>query len=142
MEGNIPGSTNLYQAILDTDIISYLIRKDPRALPYQPYTDHVELGVSFATVAELFFGAYNAKWGKRTIENLEKDLSKYVVLNSNYDICRIYGKIRLECKRQPIDDPDYWIAACALYHDVPLLTGNWKHFKNISGLKIISPGHL
>jgi len=132
----------LNQVILDTDIFSYLFKKDPRALPYQPYIDRAEVSVSFATVAELFFGSYKANWGTKMIAFLEKDLAKYVILNSNYDICRIYGKIRYGCKRQPINDSDYWIAACALYHDATLLTNNWKHFNAIDGLKLISPGHL
>ena len=69
--------------------------------------------------------------------DIEKHLSYYLVIPSNDDICRLYGKIRNECRTQPIDDIDYWIAACARFYDIPLLTNNLKHFKSIEGLKLI-----
>ena len=129
------------QIIVDTDVFSYIFKKDSRALPFRSYVDGIEICLAFATVAELFFGAYNANWGSKTFAEMEKELTKYMILRSNYNICRLYGKGRFKCKKQQIDDPDYWIAACARYYNVPLLTNNWRHFKDIEGLQLVSPGH-
>jgi tRNA(fMet)-specific endonuclease VapC len=32
---------------------------------------------------------------------------------------------------------DLWIAACAVYYDVPLVTGNGRHFAGLPGLEVI-----
>ena len=40
--------------------------------------------------------------------------------------------------RRPIDPNDAWIAACALRHQVPLVSHNAKHFREIASLNLIT----
>jgi predicted nucleic acid-binding protein len=38
----------------------------------------------------------------------------------------------------PISDHDIWIAATALEHELPLVTGNLRHFQRVPGLPLLS----
>jgi tRNA(fMet)-specific endonuclease VapC len=49
--------------ILDTDVISYLFRRDTRAEAYRPYLTGRFLAVSFMTIAELDRWALQRNWG-------------------------------------------------------------------------------
>jgi predicted nucleic acid-binding protein len=40
---------------------------------------------------------------------------------------------------EPISYDDYWIAACALKYDCPVLTHDFNHFSRIKGLKLLGP---
>jgi predicted nucleic acid-binding protein len=44
-------------------------------------------------------------------------------------------KTDLEKAGTPLDDFDLILAACALAHDLVLVTNNVKHFQRIQGLK-------
>jgi len=96
----------------------------------------IKAGVELRTLPLCKTQAQREDAAKR-IKDIEKHLSYYLVIPSNDDICRLYGKIRNECRNQPIDDIDYWIAACARFYDIPLVTNNLKHFKGIEGLRLI-----
>jgi tRNA(fMet)-specific endonuclease VapC len=43
----------------------------------------------------------------------------------------------LKAQGTPREDNDIWIAACALQHDLPLMTHNPRHFDHIKGLRLI-----
>ena len=129
------------EIVIDTDIFSFVLKNDPAASQFRRYMDGADLYISFATVAELQFGALYANWGERRLYDLLMELRKYTVLPSNNNICFWYAKYRLQCKHQPIDDLDYWIGACAKSYSFPLLTNNGKHFKRLVGLELITPGH-
>jgi len=49
-----------------------------------------------------------------------------------------YGEIRvrLECQGTPLDEADLMIAAIALRHDLPIATGNVRHFERVPGLRV------
>lgn len=49
--------------VIDTDIISYLFRRDTRAEIYRPYLAGADVAVSFMTVAELNRWALQRGWG-------------------------------------------------------------------------------
>jgi tRNA(fMet)-specific endonuclease VapC len=132
----------LSEFIVDTDVFSYFFKRDPKASFFNSYVQKADIYITFASLGELYFGAFKNNWGERKLKEIEVELSNYIVIFTNRDICRLYAKIRVQCKQQPIDDIDYWIAACARFYDIPLLTNNWKHFNGIDGLKLISPGHV
>jgi predicted nucleic acid-binding protein len=128
--------------IIDTDAFSHLFKRTEEAYRFRPYVERVKTFLSFATIGELYFGAFNAGWGDNRKAALAKEISDYIIIPSNYKISILYGKVRSQCESEghPFDNPDYWIAASALHHDCPLLTNNWKHFRYVKGLKLISPG--
>lgn len=50
--------------IVDTDVVSFLLKNDTRAQAYRPHLQDKLLAFSFMTVAELYRWAYVRNWGK------------------------------------------------------------------------------
>ena len=126
--------------ILDTNIVSYLMKGGPLAEAYAPHVQGKLLAIAFITVGEMYFGAENRNWGEKRRKELETTLRNFVVIPYDHQIARCYGRLMTERTRngQPIDPNDAWIAACATRHAVPLVTHNAKDFKGITSLEIIT----
>lgn len=126
--------------VIDTDIFSFLLKKDTRAELYKPHLDGHFLFLSFMTVAELERWANLYNWGRTKINLLENSLKRYVIQHSNRDICKTWGGIMTESKRRGLNVSlaDAWIAATAMSLQIPLVTNNEKDFQKINGLTIIS----
>ena len=126
--------------VLDTNIVSYLMRGGPLANAYAPHVQGKLLAISFITVGEMYFGAEKAKWGERKRQMLETTLRNFVVIPYDHEIASKYGEIVADRQRKgdQISIHDAWIAACAVRHGVPLVTHNSKHFQGIPGLVVIS----
>ena len=72
----------------------------------------------------------------------EKALFPYQFLAVTEETAWRYGEIYrdLAGKGQLIGTNDLWIAATALFHGVPLATGNVKEFARVSDLQVIGVG--
>lgn len=125
--------------ILDTDVCSFLFKRDTRAERYRPHLEGKTLCLSFQTVAELYQWAETHNWGEKRRAQLEEWLRNFVVLPFDNDVCRHWARIRAERQKQGrrISVQDAWIAACALRQDCPLLSHNVDDYAGISGLTII-----
>ncbi len=90
--------------LLDTDVISFLLKSDTRAELYRPYLGRQSLALCFMTVAELFQWAAVRQWGPGRTRQLELTLQNYVVLPFDFELCRHWGEIRAGCRAagQPI----------------------------------------
>ena len=137
-----PAQITETRILVDTDVFSYLFRRDTRADFFRPYLTHRTLAISFMSVGELYYGAYKDGWGAARIESLENHLKNFVVLPYDYLVCQQWGRVRAErrAKGREIRHADCWIAATALRHDCALATNNGKDFVEIAGLVVISPG--
>ena len=126
--------------MLDTNIVSYIMRGSREAMMYLPLLQDKVLCVSFITVGELYFWAEKKRWGYQKRLQLENVLKKYVVIPYDFRIAKCYAKVRAERERKglPISCADAWIAASAVRHDVPIVTHNVRDFRNISNLHVIS----
>lgn len=126
--------------MLDTNILSYMWKKDPLAQLYTPHLVGKTLVISFITVGELFFYWEDKGWGERRRQEMEAKLRNYIIVPSDHEIARCYGMVAKERKRQgrPISLNDAWIAASAIRHGVKLVTHNAKDFEGISNLTVIS----
>jgi predicted nucleic acid-binding protein len=51
--------------ILDTNIVSYLMKGGPLAEVYALHVQGKLLAIAFITVGEMYFGAENNNWGRR-----------------------------------------------------------------------------
>lgn len=126
--------------ILDTNIVSYLMKGGPLATAYAPRVQGRLLAIAFITVGEMYFGAENRNWGEKKRKELETTLRNFVVIPYDHEIARCYGRLMAERKRigKPIAPNDAWIAACAARHAVPLVTHNAKDFDGITSLEVIT----
>lgn len=68
----------------------------------------------------------------------ERVLPCLQLLDFDVESAEVYGRIRSDLERQglPLSDADLMIASIALRHDLPLVTGNTRHFARIPGLKL------
>ena len=124
--------------VLDTNIVSYLMRGSPREERYREHLEGNTLALSFMSVAELYEGAFRRGWTGRRMEALEETLKSYLVVPYSAAMCRSWGRIRAERRHKPISTDDAWIAATAITHDCPLVTHNPGDFEEIAGLSVIT----
>ena len=126
--------------ILDTNVVSYLMKGGLLAEAYAPHVEGRLLAIAFITVGELYFGAEKGNWGEKKRKELETTLRNFVVIPYDNEIARCYGRLVAEQQRNgnSMATNDAWIAACAVRHGVPLVTHNARHFKDLISLKIIT----
>jgi tRNA(fMet)-specific endonuclease VapC len=138
------GTTIGDRIVVDTDVFSYMFRKDTRADFFRPMLTGKTLALSFMSVAELYYGALIASWGADRLSSLENTMKNFVVLPYNSLCCRKWADLRRTCENagQPLGHADLWIAACALVHGCAVATNNSSHFRHVPGLKVISPNML
>ncbi len=126
--------------VLDTCVVSYLMKGGPLAEVYAPIVQGRLLAISFITVGELYYGAEKARWGEKKCKELETTLRNFVVIPYDHEIARCYGRLVAERERggSPIDPNDAWIAACTVRHGVPLVTHDARHFEGSDALKVLT----
>jgi len=98
------------------------------------------VGLSIASVAELWEGVLYSRNPAKSQANLERFLHVVEVLEMDQATCRKFGELRGMLRKQGmrIGDFDILIAATALQLDLTLLTNNRRHFERIPGLRIES----
>ena len=128
------------QIILDTNVVSYLMKGGFLAEAYTPHVQGRLQAITFITVGEMYFGAEKANWGESKRKKLETTLRNFVVIPYDHEIARCYGRLVAgQQKRGRIIAPnDAWIAACAIRHGVPLVTHDAKDFEAIPFLEVIT----
>ena len=128
------------KVLIDTNIVSYLMKKRPEAEFYAAHLQGKLLSISFITVGELYFGAEKKGWGTQRRLKLETVLRNFLVVPYDHEISKAYGRVLVERENlgRPISTNDAWIAACAVRHSVALVTHNLRDFEGISNLQLIS----
>lgn len=127
------------KALLDTDILSALMRQIPhassRAKTY--LGDHVRLTISLVTRFEILRGL-KAKSATSQLTAFESFCAQNEVLPITDDIVVVAADIYadLHSRGQLIPDADILIAATALNHGLVLATNNHRDFGRISRLQI------
>ena len=127
-------------AIVDTDVVSMLFKGDTRAVAYRPHITGRLLGISFMTLAELERWPLERDWGQMRKIELERHLTRYVVLPVSRELCGKWAEVSFAAKRKgrPVQTADAWIAASALYYQVPLITNNRSDYSEVDGLILLS----
>jgi tRNA(fMet)-specific endonuclease VapC len=123
--------------LIDTNVVSYFIKRDTRAKLYIDHLRGHEWHVAFITVAELYFWAIRHKWSPQRIEKLRRDLRHYTVLGFDDATAWQWAQVR-NIKGRPMEPGDAWVAATALRHNLPLVTHNRRHFEHVPNIQIIS----
>ena len=127
--------------LFDTDAISELLRSRPSKtyIKWLMTVSREEQFTSAIVIGELYKGAYRSQSRDLHLTNIEQRILPAVtVFPYDTDTAKIFGRIRayLEETGTILPDADIQIAATALGHDLELVTGNLRHFRRISGLKL------
>lgn len=94
--------------------------------------------ISIVTLMELYYGAYKS-------QRPDANLAKLRILEESPEIvpldmksARQFGMIRAQLEKRGTrpDDSDLMIAACALAHNLILVTNNMLHFQRIESLRL------
>jgi tRNA(fMet)-specific endonuclease VapC len=125
--------------VVDTCVVSYLLKNHPLAQQYRPLLEGKSLGLSFMSIAELFRWSIERGWGAKKMQLLETMLKNYVILSCDDKTCWYWAKISA-IKGHPMPCGDAWIAATALRYNTPLITHNVKDFEHLKekGLSLIT----
>ena len=128
------------KVLLDTDVFSYFVKRDTRAVLYAPDVAGAQLCLSFQNVAELRAWAISRNWGTARRQSLEAAMMRCFVLPYDDDMSRQWAAITAHRRRKgfPIECGDAWIAATALRHSLPLLTHNARDFADIPNLTLVT----
>lgn len=124
--------------LIDTNIVSFLFKKDSRADLYAPWLRNQELAVSFVTAAELYKWPLERGWGQEKQAALDRFVRSFLLLPYDNALARTWARLMADAKRRGNvpNFADAWIAATALRHDLALVTHNPKHFAGIEGLTV------
>jgi len=119
--------------IFDTDVLIWVARRNPKARRLVEETDTRQ--VSTITVMELLRGARN----KDELRNAKSFLREYdlevLPLTENIGH-RAAVYVEEYCLQVDLSVADALIAATAVENDLPLSSGNVKHFSVIEGLDL------
>ena len=126
--------------LLDTDVVSYLLKGDTRGQLYATHLIDRELAIAIMTIAELFQWATVHRWGNRRIQNMEDSLQRFTILPVDIETCRSWAMVRAHriSLGLPISPQDAWIAATALRYQIPLVTHNVRDYHQIPNLALIT----
>ena len=138
--GDLAEPCLMESVLLDTDVFSFLFRRDARCLSYRDDVLGKRWCISFATAAELRFGAIWRGWGERRRKELEDAIAGAAILSADDVLIHWWAQVKAARQQigRPISSEDCWIAATALRHDLPLLTHNAADFQDIDRLKLIT----
>ena len=125
--------------VVDTNVLSFMLKGSGDEERYRRHVRSNTLHASFMTVAELDRWALRATWGTDRRFAYERFVDRLVVHPSSRDLGRTWAQLMVARTRagRPISVPDAWIAATALFLDLPLVTDNLRDFGAIPGLRII-----
>ena len=128
------------RVIVDTNVVSYLMRGGSLAKRYRPHLQGRLSAIAFVTVGELYFGAEKAEWGANRRQDLETTLRSFIVVPYDQEVARCYARLLARRQREgrPISPNDAWIAACAVRHGMPLVTHNARDFRGVESLELIT----
>jgi tRNA(fMet)-specific endonuclease VapC len=132
--------SRLVPVVIDTDVLSFLYKRDTRAKLYEPHLNDPPFIVSFMSLAELRRWTLERNWGESRRQALEGYLTRYLILHSDDQMCERWARAinSARLRGRPIGAADAWVAATALLLDIPLVTHNGAHYRGIDGLHVIS----
>ena len=96
------------------------------------------VGISFITVAELYYGAAKSNQIDHNNQLVAEFLLTINIIQSDIEIARTYGELKagIEKTGLPIADADLFIAATTITKCNKLITGNPRHYERITDLRI------
>jgi tRNA(fMet)-specific endonuclease VapC len=126
--------------LVDTDVASFVFKSHSLAGQYESDLEDHTLLISFMTVAELERWAMQSNWGDTRRGWLVSYLERFVLVPYNRALCTKWAEVTVVAQKRGrrIECADAWIAATALFYDIPLVTHNSGDYLSVPDLKIIS----
>lgn len=126
--------------VVDTDVVSFAFKRDPRIRLFRRHLVGQVLVVLFMSLAELALWPRVRRWGRQRRELLDRHLNMYYVQHSDAPLCERWAEVvaQTQVKGRPIEVADAWIAATALDLGVPLVTNNPDDYRAVVGLTILT----
>lgn len=127
------------RVVVDTDVISYIFRRDTRAEPFVALLSGTEIVISFMTLAELDLWALTRNWSPARTARLNAYVDTFTIAMPTRDLCRAWAAIRhaARLRGRQIETADAWIAATAIALACPLATNNWSDYESVDGLTLL-----
>jgi len=134
--------------ILDTNVVSELMKGDPRPAVFAWASRHppADLFTTTITMAEVLYGIERLPHGKRRDQLLREAESIFVedfarrILTFDESSARMFAVVATQRRSQgrPIDEPDAQIAAIARANGATLATRNTDDFEGC-GVRLVNP---
>jgi predicted nucleic acid-binding protein len=124
--------------LLDTDTVIYCLKGHPAVKMNLEQHLHEVLKISIVTLMELYYGAYKSRKVTSNLGKIKSIEEVIEIVPLGRESAEVFAmlKANLEKAGTPLDDFDLILAACALVHDLVLVTNNMKHFERVEGLKL------
>lgn len=127
--------------MLDTNIVSALMKGDPSSVAHLRSHDRSEIVIPQPVLAEIAYGIERLPRSKRKSalrDRFNLVRSEIGRIQWTDSISEAYGtiKARLEKQGRRIEDFDAAIAAHARHEDVVLVTANAEHLQRVPGIRI------
>ena len=125
------------RCLIDTNIISAYFRADP--LVVVPFEKAERLYLPVIVLGELIYGAHHSAAPEKHLRRITQLLNIIEIIEADLQTAMLYGKLREDMGKTGDNLPqnDWWIAALALQHDLPLVTRD-AHFSKVPGLTVHS----
>ena len=126
--------------MLDTNIVSYVIKRRPVEL-LEVFNQHArQMCISSITLAELLHGVEKSAMPDHNLRQVEDFISRLEVLTYGSKAATHYGDIRpdLERKGTPIGVNDLHIAGHARSEGLTLVTNNLREFERVEALRLVN----
>jgi len=124
--------------LLDTDTIIYILKGNASVQKNLLFHINDPIKTCVITLMELYYGAYKSQKVTGNLAKIKTLEQSVEIINLGVASAEVFGmlKSQLEKTGSRLDDFDLIIAACALSHNLTLVTNNEKHFQRIEGLKL------
>jgi len=124
--------------LLDTDTIIYILKGNASVQKNLLFHINDPIKTSVITLMELYYGAYKSQKVTGNLAKIKTLEQSVEIITLGVASAEVFGmlKSQLEKTGLRLDDFDLIIAACALAHNLTLVTNNEKHFQRIEGLKL------
>lgn len=125
--------------LLDSNFCIAVLRRKGWALEALASVPVQDVAVSAITVGELYHGAHRAEHPERELAKVEAFLKPLAVLPLGREEAMQWGALEaaLRAHGSPIEAEDAMIAATARTHGLAVVTGNFRHFERVKGLKVV-----
>ena len=125
------------QYLLDTDTCIAFLKGKYQLLEKVEKVGYANCFISEITIGELFYGAHYSEQIDKHKGDVEKTKKLFEVVPI-YETLDFFGKEKARLRRvgNLIHDFDLLIGSTAVHFDMIMVTGNEKHLRRISGIRI------